>query len=51
MSKKYFALALATLAACQSSPSQSDSATQAPPAAGTGFYHEAHRPQFHFSPK
>lgn len=46
MQKKYLAAALAALAACQSSPSHPDAATQAPTP-----YHEPYRPQFHFSPK
>jgi fructan beta-fructosidase len=57
MPKKYLALALAALAACQSAPSHPEATAQAPaaaapsPSAKSAFYHEPYRPQFHFSPK
>ena len=50
MFKKYLAVALAALAACQSSPSHPEAAAQAP-TAKPPLYHEPHRPQFHFSPQ
>jgi hypothetical protein len=50
MAKKYLALALAGLAACQSAPSHPEAAA-ASPAATPSADHEPYRPQFHFSPK
>jgi fructan beta-fructosidase len=49
MSKKYLALALAGLAACQSAPSHPE--TDQSLSASPSLYHEPYRPQFHFSPK
>jgi fructan beta-fructosidase len=51
MPKKYLALALLGLAACQSAPSHLDEADAEPPAATASPYHEPYRPQFHFSPE
>ncbi|MGI4867064.1 MAG: glycoside hydrolase family 32 protein [Janthinobacterium lividum] len=50
MPKKYLAVALAALAACQSPSSHPETATQTPLKTAP-LYHEPHRPQFHFSPK
>jgi fructan beta-fructosidase len=50
MPRKYLALALAGLAACQSAPSHPEATSQAP-AATPSAYHEPYRPQFHFSPR
>lgn len=50
MPRKYLALALAGLAACQSAPSHPEATAQSP-AATPSAYHEPYRPQFHFSPR
>jgi fructan beta-fructosidase len=50
MPKKYLALALAALTSCQS-PTASESKTAAKAPTAPQFYHEPHRPQFHFSPQ